>query len=82
LISTLVVIMFSMNWRLTLVSMAVLPPALWAIGYDSERIRSASKTFRERESDLLATAQEGFGSIQMAQAFGRDVPLVPLAELR
>jgi ATP-binding cassette subfamily B protein/subfamily B ATP-binding cassette protein MsbA len=71
LISTLV-IMLSMNWQLTLVSMAVLPLVIWAIGYYSDRIRRASKTIQERESDLLATAQEGLGSIRMVQAFGRE----------
>jgi ABC-type multidrug transport system fused ATPase/permease subunit len=66
------VIMLPMDWRLTLVSMAVLPPVVWAIRYYSDRIRKASKTIQERESDLLATAQEGLGSIRMVQAFGRE----------
>ena len=52
-------IMFPMNWQLTLVSMAVLPPVAWAIRYYSDRIRRGSTTIQERESDLLATAQEG-----------------------
>ena len=65
-------IMLAMDWRLTLVSMAVLPPVIWAIRYYSGRIRSASHTIQERESDLLATAQEGLGSIRMVQAFGRE----------
>jgi ABC-type multidrug transport system fused ATPase/permease subunit len=65
-------IMLAMDWRLTLVSMAVLPPVIWAIRYYSGRIRRASHTIQERESDLLATAQEGLGSIRMVQAFGRE----------
>ena len=65
-------IMIPMNWRLTLVSMAVLPPVVWAIRYYSDRIRRGSTTIQERESDLLATAQEGLGSIQIVQAFGRE----------
>ena len=64
-------IMIPMNWRLTLVSMAVLPPVVWAIRYYSDRIRRGSTAIQERESDLLATAQEGLGSIQIVQAFGR-----------
>ena len=66
-------IMLSMNWQLTLVSMAVLPPVVWAIRYYSDRIRRASNTIQERESDLLATAQEGLGSIRIVQAFGREL---------
>lgn len=66
------VIMFRMNWQLTLVSMAVIPPLYWAIKYYGERIRRESTTIQERESDLLATTQEGLGSIRMVQAFGRE----------
>lgn len=66
------VIMFRMNWRLTLVSMTVIPPLYWAIQYYGDRIRRESTTIQERESDLLASAQEGLGSIRMVQAFGRE----------
>lgn len=66
------VIMFKMNWQLTLVSMAVIPPLYWAIQYYGDRIRRESTTIQERESDLLATTQEGLGSIRMVQAFGRE----------
>ncbi|MEJ2379381.1 MAG: ABC transporter ATP-binding protein [Pseudolabrys sp.] len=66
------VIMFPMNWQLTLVAMAVLPPVVWAFRYYSDRIRKASTTIQERESDLLATTQEGLGSIRIVQAFGRE----------
>lgn len=66
------VIMFRMNWQLTLVSMAVIPPLYWAIQHYGDRIRRESTTIQERESDLLATTQEGLGSIRMVQAFGRE----------
>ena len=65
-------IMLRMNWQLTLVSLAVLPPVVWSIRYYGDRIRRESTTIQERESDLLATTQEGLGSIRMVQAFGRE----------
>jgi ATP-binding cassette subfamily B protein/subfamily B ATP-binding cassette protein MsbA len=65
-------IMLPMNWRLTLLSMGVLLPVVWAIRYYSDRIRKGSTSTRERESDLLATAQESLGSIRIVQAFGRE----------
>jgi ATP-binding cassette, subfamily B, bacterial len=65
-------IMFRMNWQLTLVSMMVIPPLFWAIQHYGDRIRRESTTIQERESDLLATTQEGLGSIRMVQAFGRE----------
>jgi len=66
------VIMLRMDWLLTVVSMAVLPPVVWAIRFYGDRIRQESTTIQERESDVLATAQEGLGSIKMVQAFGRE----------
>jgi ATP-binding cassette subfamily B protein/subfamily B ATP-binding cassette protein MsbA len=65
-------IMLPMNWLLTLVSMAVLSPLVWALSHYSNQIRRRSTTSRERESDLLATVQEGLGSIRVVQAFGRE----------
>jgi len=65
-------IMFRMNWQLTLVSMVVIPPLFLAIQHYGDRIRRESTTIQERESDLLATTQEGLGSIRMVQAFGRE----------
>src|SRR5215471_15876997 len=65
-------IMLPMDWRLTLLSMGVLVPVVWAIRYYSGRIRRGSKSIQERESDLLATAQERLGSIRIVQAFGRE----------
>ena len=71
LVSALV-IMLRMNWQLTVVSLAVLPPVVWSIRYYGDRIRRESTMIQERESDLLATVQEGLGSIRMVQAFGRE----------
>jgi len=65
-------IMFRMNWQLTLVSLVVIPPLFWAIHHYGDRIRRESTTIQERESDLLASTQEGLGAIRMVQAFGRE----------
>lgn len=65
-------IMLRMNWLLTLVSLVVIPPLFWAIHHYGDRIRRESTTIQERESDLLASTQEGLGSIRMVQAFGRE----------
>jgi protein-L-isoaspartate(D-aspartate) O-methyltransferase len=52
--------------------LAVLPPVAWAIRFYAVRVRAQSTTIRERESDLLAVAQEGLGQIRMVHAFGRE----------
>ena len=65
-------VMFRMDWVLALASLAVLPPVAWAIRFYAVRVRAQSTTIRERESDLLAVAQEGLGQIRMVHAFGRE----------
>jgi ATP-binding cassette, subfamily B, bacterial len=65
-------IMLWMNWPLAVTSLAVLPFVAWAIGYFADRVRRQSTTIQERESDLLALAQEGISQIRMVHAFGRE----------
>jgi ATP-binding cassette subfamily B protein/subfamily B ATP-binding cassette protein MsbA len=71
LVSALV-IMFQMNWPLTLAALAILPFIVWAIRHYAERVRRQSTTIQERESDLLTLAQEGLSQIRMVHAFGRE----------
>jgi ATP-binding cassette subfamily B protein len=66
------VIMVRLDWQLTLLSLAVVPLIVGTIYLFSRRIRQASKTIQERESALLAQAQEGLSSIRMVHAFGRE----------
>lgn len=71
LVSALVV-MFRMNWPLTLTTLAILPFVVFAIRHYAERVRRQSTTIQERESDLLTLAQEGLSQIRMVHAFGRE----------
>jgi len=65
-------VMFTINWRLTLASMVVLPFVYFAIRYYADRIRRQSTAIHESESDVLAVAQEGLSSIKVVHAFGRE----------
>lgn len=71
LVSALVV-MVMINWQLTLVSVAVLPFVALVIRHYAGRIRNESTAIQERESDLLAVAQEGLSGIRMVHAFNRE----------
>lgn len=71
LISALIV-MARMDWKLTIVSLVILPLVVFGIRYYATRIRHESTSIQERESDLLATTQEGLSSVKMVQAFGRE----------
>ncbi len=71
LVSALV-IMWRMDWKLTAISMGVIPFVIWALKHYANRIRTESTTIQERESAVLTTAQEGLSSIKVVQAFGRE----------
>lgn len=71
LVSALAV-MLAMNWPLALASLAVLPFVGLAIHFYADRVRKQSTAIQEKESDLLAVAQEGLTHIRMVHAFGRE----------
>jgi ATP-binding cassette subfamily B protein/subfamily B ATP-binding cassette protein MsbA len=71
LVGTLVVMM-RIDWTLTLVALGILPFVVLAIYFFAQRIRNQSTDIQERESDVLAVAQEGLSSIRMVHAFGRE----------
>ncbi|MGA1129735.1 MAG: ABC transporter transmembrane domain-containing protein, partial [Chthoniobacterales bacterium] len=66
------VIMVRLDAKLTFLSLAVVPLIVMAIYGFAKRIRSQSTTIQERESALLATVQEGLGSVRMVHAFGQE----------
>jgi|688.fasta_scaffold31273_4 ATP-binding cassette subfamily B protein len=65
-------IMVKIDAKLTFLSLAVVPLIVFAIHYFAKKIRSQSTAIQERESDLLATVQEGLASIRLVHAFGRE----------
>jgi ATP-binding cassette subfamily B protein/subfamily B ATP-binding cassette protein MsbA len=65
-------VMWRLDWRLTLLSLAVVPFMIAAMYFYAQRIRTESTTIAERESAVLTVAQEGLSSIKMVQAFGRE----------
>src|SRR5438876_3543256 len=66
------IIMLRLDWQLTLVSLAIVPLVVGAIYLFAHRIRRESTFIQERESAILAQAQEGLSSIRMVHAFGRE----------
>jgi len=65
-------IMLRLDWRLTLVSLAIVPLIAGAIYLFANRIRRESTSIQEQESAMLAQTQEGLSSIRMVHAFGRE----------
>jgi len=65
-------LMLWMDWQVGLAALGIMPLVVLAIYIFAKRIRSESTTIQERESDVLAVAQEGLSSIRMVHAFGRE----------
>jgi len=66
------IVMVKIDWKLTLLSLAIVPLIVGAIYFFAHRIRRESTSIQEQESAVLAQAQEGLSSIRMVHAFGRE----------
>ncbi|MGC2208497.1 MAG: ABC transporter ATP-binding protein [Candidatus Korobacteraceae bacterium] len=65
-------VMLYINWRFTLIALAVVP-ILFAIVYTyTRRVKKASREVRRHESRLLSVVQEVLGSIRVVKAFARE----------
>ena len=65
-------VMFYINWRLTLVSLAT-APFLFLIAYVfSRRIKKASRAVRKKESELVSGVADVLSSIHVVQAVARE----------
>ena len=62
--------MLWMDWRLTLLSLAIVPVVALAGAVFSRRIRRLVRQNREKEGALASTAGESLGAVHVLQAFG------------
>ena len=63
--------MFTLNWRFTLVALAVTPLlAVFAIRLRSV-VKQATRDVRLRQSEIVSIVQEGLGSIRVVKAFAQ-----------
>src|SRR5450759_1074188 len=65
-------VMFSLNWRFTLIALSVAPVLFLVVYYYTRRIKNASRAVRKEESNLLSIVQEVLTSIHVVQAFARE----------
>jgi ATP-binding cassette, subfamily B, multidrug efflux pump len=65
-------VLFSLSWRLTLISFVVLPFVAWAsIGF-ARRSREAFRTLRVKVAEINTHFSETIGGIRILQLFGRE----------
>jgi ABC-type multidrug transport system fused ATPase/permease subunit len=66
------VLLFVVNWRLTLLMLAVVPPLTIASVYFGRAIRRMSKRVQDELAEASGQVQESIGAIQTVQAFVRE----------
>jgi subfamily B ATP-binding cassette protein MsbA len=65
-------VMLYLNWRFTLISLAVAPVLFLVVYIFTRRIKKASRDVRKQESELVSIVQEVFSSIRVVKAFARE----------
>lgn len=68
----IIVVMLGLNWRLALISMAVLPIMTFLSVYFRRRIRAASTHLHKVMAEYQAFLNEQFGGMLIVQLFGRQ----------
>lgn len=72
LVAGMVGVMLFMDWRLTVVVVALSPILLLTNASFRRRIKRAEEYVRRKEGDITSLAQETISSIKLVKAFGRE----------
>ena len=65
-------IMLWLSWDFTLVAIGVTPFLLLFVSHFKKAVKKATHEVRRRESDIVATVQQGLESVRVVKAFGRQ----------
>ncbi len=65
--------LFSMNWQLTLIALAFIPPSMVVLGYFMQVVRPMFSVIQERLGLLNVVLQENISGARLVKAFGREV---------
>jgi ABC-type multidrug transport system fused ATPase/permease subunit len=68
----MVVIMVSLNWRLSLILVGTFPPLIFLALYRYRTIRDSARRQRKAEGQIASRVSEILSSILVVQAFGRE----------
>jgi len=64
-------VMFTLNWRFTLVALAVTPLLVVFAFRLRSVVKGATRDVRRRQSEIVSIVQEGLGSIRVVKAFAQ-----------
>jgi ATP-binding cassette subfamily B protein len=68
----MIVVMFCINWRFTLIALSIAPALFVVVYWFTGRIKKASRAVRKKESELVSVVQEVLTSVRVVQAFARE----------
>ena len=68
----MIAVLLYLNWRLTLIAMAVIPVLFTIVYTYTRRVKKYSREVRRHEGKMLSVVQEVLGSIRVVKAFARE----------
>jgi ABC-type multidrug transport system fused ATPase/permease subunit len=71
MIAGMLAVMFSLNWRFTLIALVMTPLLLVFVVRLRGMVRQATHDVRARQSEIVSIVQEGLGSIRVVKAFAQ-----------
>ncbi len=72
MLSFVLVILFSLDWRLTLASLAAMPFLAVVVMFFDKRVRPAFSAIQQQLAVLTATIQENITGVRVVKAFARE----------
>ena len=64
--------LFTLDWSLTLITFAIIPPSAFVIDKTSKRLRIVGRATQERLASVAAIAQEAVSSIKVVRSFATE----------
>lgn len=72
LLAGMLAVMFSLDWRFTFVSLAIVPPLFFVVYTLTRRIKVSTRDARRQETEIAAVAQEALSSMRTIKAFAAE----------
>ena len=69
MLASMLVVMLSMDWRFTLVSLAIAPPLFFTVYTLTRRIKSSTRAARKQEAEIGSVALEALSAMRTIKAF-------------
>jgi ATP-binding cassette subfamily B multidrug efflux pump len=68
----IIIVMLAVNWKLSLITFAVLPPLVWVVSFFQNAMRENFRAVRTRIARINANLAEAIAGMQIIQIFNRQ----------